>query len=139
MPLRTQATTITLQGVVTGNDASVPPGAQIEVRSLETGGVRSGLADAGGAYRIMGLAPGLYDVLVRAIGYRQQRHEGLQLVLGQRATLDFEFEPGAVELEPIVVTSERPFEDGTMLFFLSDRQGPPGNLDIYVTTRRLGE
>ena len=30
-------------------------------------------------------------------------------------------------------------EDGTMLFFLSDRQGPPGNLDIYVTTRRLGE
>jgi hypothetical protein len=28
-------------------------------------------------------------------------------------------------------------EDGTMLFFLSDRQGPPGNLDIYVTTRTL--
>jgi hypothetical protein len=26
-------------------------------------------------------------------------------------------------------------EDGTTLFFLSDRQGPPGNLDIYVTTR----
>lgn len=28
-------------------------------------------------------------------------------------------------------------EDGTMLFFLSDRQGPPGNLDIYVTTRTV--
>ena len=28
-------------------------------------------------------------------------------------------------------------KDGTMLFFLSDRQGPPGNLDIYVTTRTL--
>ena len=108
--LRAQATTITLQGVVTGNDASVPQGAQVEVRSPETGGVRSGVADAGGRYRILGLTPGTYDVAVRALGYRQQRREGVRLVLGQRATLDFALEPGAIELEPIVVTSERAFE-----------------------------
>ena len=108
--LGAQSTNITLQGVVTGNDASVPQGAQIEVSSRETGAIRSRVADAGGRYRVLGLAPGMYDVLVRAIGYRQQRREGVQLVLGQRGTLDFELEPGAVELDPIVVTAERAFE-----------------------------
>ena len=109
-PLRAQATTITLQGVVTGNDASIPPGAEVEVRSRETGGVRNGVADADGRYRVLGLAPGLYDVLVRAIGYRQHRREGVRLVLGERAVLDFALEAGAVSLEPIIVTAERAFE-----------------------------
>jgi hypothetical protein len=47
-----------------------------------------------------------------------------------------------VNLGPVVNSSFRDTqvslsEDGTMLFFLSDRQGPPGNLDIYVTTRAV--
>src|SRR5688572_26115789 len=108
--LPAQATTITLQGSVTGNDASVPQGAQVEVRSRETGAIRSEVADAGGRYRVLGLTPGMYDVLIRAIGYRQQRREGVRLVLGQRATVDFALEPGAIELEPIVVSAERTFE-----------------------------
>ena len=108
--LRAQATTITLQGSVSGNDASVPQGAQVEVLSRETGAIRSGIADVGGRYRVLGLAPGIYDVAVRALGYRQQRREGVRLVLGQRATLDFALEPGAIELEPIVVSAERTFE-----------------------------
>ena len=109
-PLVAQSTTITLQGVVTGNDVSGLQGAEIEVRSRETSAVRRGLADTGGGYRVLGLPPGMYDVVVRAIGYRQQRLEGVRLVVGQRATLDFALEPGAVELEPISVTAERAFE-----------------------------
>jgi hypothetical protein len=108
--LRAQSTTITLQGVVTANDASVPEGAQIEVRNRETGSVRSGVVDAGGSYRVLGLAPGIYDVAVRALGYRQQRREGVRLVLGERAILDVTLEPGAVDLAPIIVSAKRPFE-----------------------------
>jgi hypothetical protein len=49
----------------------------------------------------------VYDVTVRAIGYRQQRRNGVRLVFGQRAVLDFVLERGAVELEPTLVTAER--------------------------------
>jgi carboxypeptidase family protein/TonB-dependent receptor-like protein len=108
--LGAQGTTVTLQGNVAGNDGSVPQGAHVEVRSRETDALRTTAADAEGRYRVLGLSPGMYDVVVRAIGYRQQRREGVRLILGQRATLDFALEPGAVELDPIVVTSERAFE-----------------------------
>jgi hypothetical protein len=109
-PLKAQATTVTLQGSITGKDGSIPGGAQIEVRSRETGATRDAVAGSGGVYHLLGLAPGTYDVAVRALGYRQQRREGVQLVLGQRATVNFSLEPGRVELQPIVVTAERHFE-----------------------------
>jgi len=108
--LAAQATTVTLQGVITGNGRGALPGAQVEVRSRETGAQRNALADPSGAYRVLGLAPGTYDVAVRAIGYRQQRYESVRLVLGQRARLDVALEPGPIELEPTVITGERAFE-----------------------------
>jgi hypothetical protein len=109
-PLTAQATTVTLQGVVHANDGSAVEDAQVEVRSRETDVTRSVLSGHGGAYRVLGLTPGVYDVAVRALGYRQQRREGVKLVVGQRATADFLLEPGAVELEPIVVSATRRFE-----------------------------
>jgi hypothetical protein len=109
-PLLAQATTVPLEGNVTGKDGSVPQGAQIEVRSREATISRSSLVSVDGIYQVLGLPPGVYDILVRAIGYRQQRVEGVQLIIGQRATVNFALEPGTVELEPIVVTAERPFE-----------------------------
>ncbi len=109
-PLGAQATTVTIHGVVTASDGSVPQGAQVLIQNHQTGGSRTATVDPDGGYRVMGLSPGLYDVLVRAIGYRQERRETVQLVLGQRTTLNFQLEAGALELEPVVVTSKRPFE-----------------------------
>jgi carboxypeptidase family protein/TonB-dependent receptor-like protein len=109
-PLQAQATTVTLQGTITGKDGSVLEGAEIHLTSREPLGPRGAQAGPAGTYRILGLTPGMYDITARALGYRQQRREGVRLVLGQRATLDFVLEPGEVELEPIVVTAERPFE-----------------------------
>jgi carboxypeptidase family protein len=108
--LSAQATTVTIQGRVRGDKGSPLPGAQVEVISQQTSGSRATAADDDGSYRIMGLAPGMYDIVVRAIGYRPQRREGVRLIIGQRAALDFVLEPGAVDLEPILVTAERPFE-----------------------------
>ncbi len=107
--LLAQATTVTLQGAVNGVNGDRLEGAQLEIRSRETDAIRRASAGPGG-YRVLGLAPGFYDVAVRAIGYRQQRYEGVRLVLGQRATLDFTLEPGAIELDPAVITAERAFE-----------------------------
>ena len=111
-PLRlpAQATTVSMHGAVTGDDGSIPEGARVEVRSRETNGTRGALVDRAGTYRVLGLAPGLYDVTVRAIGYRQQRREGVRLVVGQRPVLDFTLERGAVELEPVVTNADRALE-----------------------------
>jgi carboxypeptidase family protein/TonB-dependent receptor-like protein len=109
-PILAQATTVTLQGTISGEDGSVPQGAEVHVTTREAGGSRGAEAGPAGTYHILGLTPGVYDITVRALGYRQQRREGVQLVLGQRATLNFVLEPGEVELEPIVVTAVRRFE-----------------------------
>ena len=101
--LGAQATTATLQGTVTTSDGAVLPGAEVVAWSRESGSTRAELTDVRGAYRLLGLAPGIYDVTARAVGFRALRRAGVELILGDEATLDFVLEPGAVELEPIVV------------------------------------
>src|SRR5206468_1235488 len=59
--------------------------------------------DVRGAYRLLGLAPGVYDVTARAVGFGALRRARVELILGDEAILNFVLEPGAVELEPIVV------------------------------------
>jgi hypothetical protein len=109
-PLDAQATTVTLQGSITASDGAIPQAARIEIRNRETGTVRGTLADTTGSYRALGLAPGSYDIAVRAIGYRRQVREAVHLLVGQRATLDFGLEPGGVELTPTVITAAPAFE-----------------------------
>src|SRR5213594_177532 len=101
--LAAQATTATLQGAVTAIDGAVLPGAEVVAWSRESGSARSALADVRGSYRLLGLAPGGYDVTARAVGFGALRRAGVELILGDEATLNFALEPGAVELDPIVV------------------------------------
>ena len=105
-----QATTATLHGVITATDRSVPQGARVEVHDRGTGAVRTAVADTAGVYRALGLAPGSYDIRVRAIGYRRQVQEDVRLLVGQRGTIDFVLEPGGVELAPTVITADASFE-----------------------------
>src|SRR5437773_3156208 len=101
--LAAQATTATLQGAVTASDGAVLPGAEVVAWSRERGSARSALADVRGAYRLLGLAPGVYDVTARAVGFGALRRAGVELILGDEATLNFALEPGAVALDPVVV------------------------------------
>jgi hypothetical protein len=108
--LGSQSTTVTVEGVIRGIDGSKPTGAQVEIRSRETAAIRRAVTDASGYYRVLGLAPGIYDVAVRTLGYRQYRREEVRLVLGQQRIVDFALERGATELEPVIVTGRRELE-----------------------------
>src|SRR5438034_10367947 len=94
--LAAQATTATLQGAVTASDGTVVPGAEVVAWSREIGSARTALADVRGVYRLLGLNPGLYDVTARAVGFRALRQTGVELILGDEATLNVVREPGAV-------------------------------------------
>ena len=97
--------TITLEGSVKGDGHRVV-GAQITVVNVATRETARTLTRATGDFRVLGLFSGQYTVNVKAIGFRQ-RTDTVQLVLGQRARLEFTLEKGAAELDAQTVTAER--------------------------------
>jgi hypothetical protein len=97
--------TIILEGAVRGDGAPVT-GAQVMVTNVATAEVARVVSRAGGEFRVLGLTAGQYTVNVRALGYRP-RTDTVQLVIGQRARLEFALEKGAAELEAQTVTAER--------------------------------
>jgi hypothetical protein len=105
-----QATTSVLRGTVTEKQLGIPLAAWIEVHDRETGETRRALTDATGTYRILGLSPGPHDVTATSLGYRPQRRVAVQLVLGERARVDFALERAVVELEPAMITAVAPLE-----------------------------
>ena len=98
--------TITLEGSVKGEGAAPVASAQITVVNVNTRESQQTLTRASGEFRILGLFSGQYTVNVRAIGYRQ-RTDTVNLVIGQRARLEFQLDKGAAELESQMVTAER--------------------------------
>lgn len=97
--------TIILEGAVRGEGAPVS-GAQVIVTNVATAEVARVVSRATGEFRVLGLTAGQYTVNVRALGYRP-RTDTVQLVIGQRARLEFALEKGAAELEAQTVTAER--------------------------------
>lgn len=77
-----------LEGAVVRRDGAPVPGAAVAVRRHGAGVVSErAAADADGRFRIEGLAPGAWDVLVSAAGLGPGRAEGVTLAPGQRFPL----------------------------------------------------
>ncbi|MCS7155107.1 MAG: TonB-dependent receptor [Bacteroidetes bacterium] len=102
-----QTTTVVLEGRVYGAEGRPLPNAEVLVVHKETGQQRGAVTDSEGRYRILGLAPGLYDVMARHLGYRTETRLDVQLVLGQRAVLDFSLRPEAVQVGQVEVVGQR--------------------------------
>ncbi len=103
-PARAQ-NTVTLEGSVKA--AGVPlSGAQVSVVNGATRETARTATRANGEFRVLGLFTGTYVVTVRSIGY-QPGSETVQLVIGQRARLEFSLQQGSAELERQTVVGER--------------------------------
>src|SRR6266516_1386676 len=98
--------TISLHGRVTATDGKPLVAAQVAVLNRETGQQRSALTSAEGTYTIVGLPPGAYRVRLVLLGYRAQERD-IELLVGQRASLDFELQEAAVAVEGVAVTHQR--------------------------------
>ena len=98
-------------GVVRDPSGAVLPGVTVEARSpalIE--GVRVGVTDGQGVYRIVDLRPGEYTVTFTLPGFNTLRRDGIDLPAEFTATVDAQLTVGALE-ETITVTSEAPVVD----------------------------
>jgi hypothetical protein len=97
--------TITLEGSVKGEGAPLAD-ARVTVVNIATQETARALTRRNGDFRVIGLFPGTYVVAVRAIGFRPSG-DTVQLVIGQRARLEYDLQKGVSELAETMITAER--------------------------------
>jgi outer membrane receptor protein involved in Fe transport len=105
-----QAVRATVLGTVTDRTGAVLPGATVTVTNTETGVVQSTVADSQGRYTVSNLLPAAYNVEASLSGFQTVVRQGIRLVVGSQAVVDFTLGPSAVE-ETITVTADAPVVD----------------------------
>ena len=105
-----QGTGATIQGLVTDAKRAVIPEASVTATNTETNVQRTAITGEAGIYVIPNLPPGRYLVQVVLPGFKTSVHENIDLVVGQRLTLNTVLEAGEIT-EQKTVRSEAPLVD----------------------------
>jgi len=87
--LSAQQITATVKGTVTDPAGAIVPGATVAVTSVDTGIVKTTIADDNGNYTVTFLPPGTYNFTVDKEGFAQSARNGIRLEVAQTATVDF--------------------------------------------------
>src|SRR5947209_440473 len=74
-----------LRGTVHDPSGAVLPGAEVEIRNVETGAARALRADESGRWREPVLMPGEYELRLSAPGFQTVLRKGIHLAVGQDA------------------------------------------------------
>src|SRR5215813_4928138 len=77
-----------LNGTVRDTTGSVVANATVTLRNLDTNRTYTSMSDASGFYIVPNLPPGAYDLSVTFTGFAPFTQAGIQLRVGQTATLD---------------------------------------------------
>src|SRR5581483_8763990 len=85
-----------LSGTVHDESGAPLPAASITVRNLETGALRKLLTDQAGRYSAPSIAVGHYEVSAAKEGFQSQVKTGINLVVGQAASVDLTLPLGEI-------------------------------------------
>jgi Carboxypeptidase regulatory-like domain/TonB dependent receptor-like, beta-barrel len=110
-PLFSQTTTGTIEGTVKVDTGEALPNTRVVATNEATGLTRQTTSDGDGFYRFSALLPGVYSVSVDLQNFSAQNRAGVQVIVGQTATVNFEMRMAAAEA--ITVESESPLVDLT--------------------------
>lgn len=121
-PIFAQAdiSTSTLKGQVVDQAGAAVRGATVSVVSAERGVVRTTKSDDEGVYRVPLLQPGIYEVRIKAQGFRPQVLKSVVLTVGRTAFRDIKLQIGLVEAElsvsdtPLLVDAGRTQQSDTV-------------------------
>src|SRR5712691_3922877 len=101
---QTQITTGTIQGTVTDANGAVMPGANVEIKNLDTNLSRTLTTDDGGRFVALALPPGNYSVTVSKQGFGTLVVEKTELTVGQALALPLSMKVSGVQ-ERVTVTA----------------------------------
>src|SRR5712692_5833354 len=104
---RAQVVTGTILGTVRDPAGAVVPGVSISAKSLESGAVRTATTDGFGAYQILSVPAGNYEVDAVAQGFQTLVRNTVTVTVGASVTLNFDLVLGEVKQE-VTVVSEAP-------------------------------
>jgi hypothetical protein len=100
-----QGGTGTITGIVTDQQGAVVPNAQIEAKNSATGQVYPGASSAAGVYTISQVPPGVYDLTVKAQGFKTYTHKNMQVQVAVVLNQNVPLEVGQAN-ETVTVTAE---------------------------------
>ena len=101
---QTQSTTGVIQGTVSDQAGAVVPGANVEVKNLDTNLAKTLTTDGDGRFVFLQVQPGRYTLAVAKQGYAKLLQQNLTLTVGQTISLPLQMKVSAVE-ETITITS----------------------------------
>ncbi len=107
-----QSTAATISGTVLDEQKSVLPGATVTIRNVETGQVRTATSDATGNYKLVGLPPGRYELVVELAGFTRSMQSDVILRIAQEITLHATLKLAGLQ-EAVTVTAETPIVETT--------------------------
>jgi len=94
VPANAQVTGATLTGTVSDPSGSIIAGAEVNIRNLGTGIVRTVTTDSAGLYSAPNLIPGNYEVAVTSTGFSKAVESNLTLSVGQQQTFNVTMKVG---------------------------------------------
>src|SRR5713226_1513841 len=100
---QTQITTGTIQGTVTDANGAIVPGANVEIKNLDTNFSKTLTTDDGGRFVSLALPPGNYSVTISKQGFATTVVEKVELTVGQALNLPLSMKVSGVE-ERVTVT-----------------------------------
>src|SRR5579884_2159785 len=105
-PCCAQVVGAAINGTVTDTTGAGLPDVNVVISNLETGTERRLVTDGAGRYSAPSIAVGKYQVTASKDGFQTQVKTGIELVVGQRSTVDLSLPVG--ELRQVVTIEERP-------------------------------
>jgi len=94
---QTQITTGTIQGTVTDVNGAIVPGANVEIKNLDTNFSKTLTTDDGGRFVSLALPPGNYSVTISKQGFATTVVEKVELTVGQALNLPISMKVSGVE------------------------------------------
>ncbi len=112
VPTLAQVSGATLSGVVTDTSGAAVPNANVAIKNVATGVVRSVTSNQDGFYTAPNLLPSSYEVTASAQGFNTIVEKGITLTVGQEQELNISLKVGQVQ-QSIEVTAAPPAVETT--------------------------
>lgn len=100
----------TISGIVSDPSGAVIPGADVEVREINTGTISKTTSDAAGQYVVPFLLPGQYSITVNASGFEKLTRAGITIEAQGHPVINLTLSVGSSN-QTVTVTGEPPLLD----------------------------